>query len=418
MSTNWYVGLECKVQDREGNWHKGTIKAIKRGRARVVTLDEDASFWVDSSEKHRILPKKEAGGIWADNDYGLKGYQKAQTRGELLSVAMHNRQLNVSVETTSTVDGVVWYTVRVDTGKHVWESDHRYSEFRKLYDMLSNQKFIPDEIVIPPKTWHFHENSQEIVTERTLSFDEFLNKVIRVEDIQYCMDLIRFLSVHPERDVESDIKDVNKAFEMGLMSFRQSKLLESRPDLIELLFGSIPEGDLSLGSDNSTPGSDDPINSLRSMASDQMNSIQAMDSLPDTRGRAQMARKSCMEELFKEHADEFNFHSVDYDALSNHIVIDFSKTKADRLEEEFEELKSELPNTNSSEMFEEVVSSTKVPITNSSEMFEEVVSSTKEPISIATLESSNFSEFEERIHVNRGALNPSVVSLGPDEFVE
>jgi len=387
MSTTWYVGLECKVQDRDGNWHKGTIKMIKRGRARVVTRDEDASFWVDSSEKHRIIPKKEAGGIWADNDYGLKGYQKAQTRGELLSVAIHNRALSVSVETTSTVDGVVWYTVRVDTGKHVWESDHRYSEFRKLYDMLSNQKFIPDEIFIPPKTWHFHENSQEVVTERTLSFDEFLNKVIRVEDIQYCMDLIRFLSIHPERDVESDIKDVNKAFEMGLMSFRQSKLLESRPDLIELLFGSTPEGSLGLGSPYSdmcdtpgfsTPGADDPMNSIRSLASDQMNSIRGMDSLPSTRGRAQMARKSCMEELFKEHADEFNFHSVDYDALSNHIVIDFSQTKADRLEDDVEELQSETPLA-------------------SIELFDEDLSSKKEPISNATLESSNFSEFDEHI---------------------
>jgi len=305
MNTNsWYVGMECKVQDREGRWYKGTIKAIKRGRARVVTKDEGHSFWIEAGEKHRILAKREGGGHWVENDFGLKGYQKAKTRGELLCVAIHNRQLKLSVETTSQSENIIWYTVRVDTGKHVWESDHRYSEFRKLYEILTFQNFIPLEITMPKKTWSFHEKSNAVTFERTIAFDEFLNKVVRVENAEYCMELINFLTIHPGRDVRADIKDVNKAYEMGLMSFRQSKLLESRPDLRELLF----------------PASDDEfIQTDSSTSSSRMGPPQKIPML-DMDAREKYHRQSCMEQIFKEYEKDFSLKSSASNALANDMV--------------------------------------------------------------------------------------------------
>jgi len=254
------------------------------------------SFWVDCSESHRIRPKRERQGGWADTDYGHVGYQKSKTRGQLLSVAIHNRKIRVSVETTTLEDGVVWYTVRVDTGDHIWESDHRYSEFRKLHEELNAQNFLTPDIKIPPKTWSLHGTSPEIIAERTESLDTFLKKVVAIYEIHYCTTLINFLAVHPDHDVNTDIKDVNTAYEMGLTSFRLSKLLESRTDLRELLFPSLadlPSSSMELPTQTTLSEDSHTLSSPTTQ-------IKHSNTLGDELSVLRERQKSCFEELVKQ----------------------------------------------------------------------------------------------------------------------
>jgi hypothetical protein len=119
-------------------------------------------------------------------------------------------QEKLEVKATSIAIGlvkgdVVWYVITVKGGYNSWNVSKRYSQFEELALALSTVKGYPKSFELPPKRYKLFTShyTKEFVEERRVLLENFLKKLVSIDDIAKHDTFLKFLTTDKSDDTDT-----------------------------------------------------------------------------------------------------------------------------------------------------------------------------------------------------------------------
>jgi len=104
---------------------------------------------------------------------------------------------------------VVFYSINVRTAYTSWSITKRYSQFEELGAALIEIKGLPATVELPGKRYKLFVShiSKEFIEERRVLLENYLKKLITVDDVQKCDAFLKFVSTDKsDEEVKVDVK--------------------------------------------------------------------------------------------------------------------------------------------------------------------------------------------------------------------